>query len=195
MWNRDGGKLTIQTPLLISIYIPNILKLLQPDFYFQQFNAPFFQMRLIFWRNLGILHVCAYMHSCPCVGIVFMYFHLYLEGHFLPSESYFASLSLFFLLPLASPPVVLGMEPRMLCLLDRYSTSGLYLQLWCVSLKLTGFPFIPLYTFKQFNLSTRLPNTHFLPQQCIVSLSLLSLAYPFIESVSISINNLIKIES
>lgn len=34
MWNRNDGYLKIQAPLLISIYIPNILKVLQHDFYF-----------------------------------------------------------------------------------------------------------------------------------------------------------------
>lgn len=169
MWNRNDGYLKIQAPL-ISIYISNILKVLQPGFTFNSLML-FFWMRLMFWRNVKFVHVC--MHVCVW-GVLFKYFRLYLEGHFL-LESYFTWLSLFALPPLF-PPEVLGMEPRMLCMTDKHSPTGLCLQLWCSSLKLRGFPFIPLYTRERFSLSTRLPNTHFLPHHCTASLSLLSSA-------------------
>lgn len=136
------------------------------------------------------MHVCK--HVCVCGRVLLMYFHPYLESHFLPA-SYFTWLILFALPPF-SPPAVLGMEPGMLCMPDEPSPTRLCLQLWCSSLKLRGSPFIPLYTREQFSLSTRLPNTHFVPHHCTVFLSLLSSAYPFTESVSILINNLIWID-
>lgn len=62
MWNRNDGYLKIQAPL-ISIYIPNILKVLQPAFAFNSLML-FFWMRLMFWRNVKFVHVC--MHVCVC---------------------------------------------------------------------------------------------------------------------------------
>lgn len=141
------------------------------------------------------IHVCTCLCTCVCmqksVCILLMHFHPYFEGHFLSSESYFTSLSLFFPLLPGSTPWCWGWGPEYLCMLDKPSTTGLCLLSCCFSLKLVGFfLLIPLYTHVLLSLSTRLRNTHFLPHHCTVSLSLLSSAYPFTESVFILTENL-----
>lgn len=89
------------------------------------------------------IHVCTCLCTCVCmqksVYILFMHFHPYFEGHFLSSESYFTSLSLFFPLLPGSTPWCWGWDPEYLCMLDKPSTTGLCLLSCCFSLKLVGF--------------------------------------------------------
>lgn len=119
------------------------------------------------------MFTCVFTFMYVQMWFLFMYFHFYLKGHVVPPESYFTSLSLFFPLP----PVVLGLEPRMLCMLAGTLTLGyaaalmLLLKADRISIHPFVYPWAVQFIHKTPKYTFILPPLHSVSKLIILSLS------------------------